>query len=67
MTPEIPGDWLLPFEYSESQDGVEISLNVKRVCSDDSTPDTTECDNCGRQRYTFERCQHCGHVHWRED
>ena len=28
--------------------------------------DTTECENCGRQRYTFERCQHCGHVHWKD-
>jgi rRNA maturation protein Nop10 len=28
--------------------------------------DTTECENCGKQRYTFEACQHCGHVHWRE-
>jgi rRNA maturation protein Nop10 len=26
----------------------------------------TECENCGKDRYTFEACQHCGHVHWRE-
>lgn len=25
---------------------------------------TTKCENCGKQRYTFERCQHCGNIHW---
>lgn len=28
-----------------------------------SETDTTRCKNCGKQRYTFERCQHYGHVH----
>jgi rRNA maturation protein Nop10 len=28
--------------------------------------ETTECENCGEQRYTWEACHHCGHVHWRD-
>jgi len=26
-----------------------------------------ECENCGKERYMYERCQHCGHVHWKDD
>jgi rRNA maturation protein Nop10 len=26
---------------------------------------TVTCENCGKQRYTWEACHHCGHVHWR--
>jgi primosomal protein N' len=29
--------------------------------------DTVECENCGRQRYTFEACNQCGNKHWRGD
>ena len=33
--------------------------------SESYEPDTVACENCGKQRYTFERCNHCGHVHWK--
>jgi primosomal protein N' len=29
--------------------------------------DTVTCENCGQQRYTWEACPHCDHVHWRDD
>jgi hypothetical protein len=33
---------------------------------EDPDPDTVECGQCGKQRYSYERCQHCGYVHWRD-
>jgi len=33
----------------------------------DSVQQYTECEACGKQRFTFERCQHCGNVHWKDD
>jgi hypothetical protein len=39
----------------------------RRSLEADGGADTVRCEQCGRQRYTFEACHHCGHVHWRED
>jgi len=33
----------------------------------DAATEMTECGNCGEQRYTYERCHHCGNVHWEDD
>ena len=38
-----------------------------QLVTDGGVQQTTECENCGKQRYTFERCQHCGNVHWENE
>ena len=48
----ISGVRLVPSDADKLGDGVQR---------------TTECGNCGKQRYTFERCQHCGNVHWNDE
>lgn len=37
------------------------------LMTDGGPQKTTECECCGKQRYTFEACHHCDHVHWRDD
>lgn len=37
------------------------------LLADGGVQQTTECANCGEQRFTFEACNHCGNVHWKDD
>jgi len=47
----------------------EMAQNVAEVLDPfaEAMSGTVECENCGEQRYTFEACQHCGFVHWKDE
>jgi hypothetical protein len=48
-------------------EGIQPASMTENETSESDIQRTTECESCGKQRYTFEACQHCGHVHWRDD
>ena len=52
--------------HAEQKVGLDDSEQVT-LLADGGVQQTTECENCGKQRYTFEACNHCGNVHWEDD